>query len=851
MIGQTISHYRILEKLGEGGMGIVYKAHDTELDRLVALKFLPQYLTSDAAEKERFYHEARAASALNHPNITTIFEIKEFDGRVYLSMEFVEGKTLKKLIEQEVPPTKKALDLAIQVCDGLMAAHEKGIVHRDIKSDNIMVSPKGQVKIMDFGLAKVKGATKLTKAGSTLGTAAYMAPEQARGEEVDQRSDIFSLGVVLYELFTGRLPFRGEHHAALVYALMNEEPPPIARFNETVSPELARIVSKAMAKEADERYQHVDDMLADLRRERKGLEYARAGYATASTTVLPPQEPPQKKRLSRILLPVGIIAALGIVVLSYLLLNSRTGGGGQADRKSIAVLPLANLSGEKGDEYFTDGMTEDIITQLSKISDMKVISRASVMQFKGTTKSPQEIGSALGVATVLEGSVRRAGDRVRIDGRLLDARSGESLWAESYDREMKDIFDIQSDVAKKIAAALQAKLSPEERERIDRKPTENLDAYAFYLKGREYYYRYRRQDNEDAINLFRKALSLDANYALAYAGLGDAYGQRAQRFGFQDAWIDSSIAASTKSLSIDPNLAEAYKSLGLAYTVRGSLKKSLEMYNKAIDINPNYFPALGNIGFNYQSLGEYDKAIAWLKKSIAVNPTFGYAYAGMGGEYSFLGEQGKAQEWVKKALDLQPDLSFAHSTLAIVLLRDGQYSRAVAESQKIVTGSPDALEGLMAGGVCRSFAGDLQGAREYFEKALAVDSQWSVIPVWVRPTTRLAHIALKAGDRKQALALLDRSAGIDHTQLDAGSEIFTPAYDLAAVSALRGNSDEAFMWLQKAFDAGWRDYHLFSADPVFESLRNDPRFAKLVSSAKSKVDDMKVQVDALETNGSP
>ncbi len=275
MIGQTISHYKIIEKLGEGGMGIVYKAHDQELDRFAALKFLPNYLTSDATEKERFYHEARAASALNHPNVTTIYEIKEFEDRLYLAMEFVEGKTLKRLIESEPPSIKKVLDIAIQVCEGLSAAHEKGVVHRDIKSDNIMLTPKGQVKIMDFGLAKVKGATKLTKAGSTIGTAAYMSPEQAQGEEIDHRSDIFSFGVVLYELLTTKLPFRGEHQAALMYSLINEEPQPIARFNENVSPDLERIVSKALAKDKDERYQHVDDLLADLRRERKHFEYAR------------------------------------------------------------------------------------------------------------------------------------------------------------------------------------------------------------------------------------------------------------------------------------------------------------------------------------------------------------------------------------------------------------------------------------------------------------------------------------------------------------------------------------------------------------------------------------------------
>ncbi|HTY58197.1 MAG TPA: serine/threonine-protein kinase, partial [Bacteroidota bacterium] len=277
MVGQTISHYKIIEKLGEGGMGIVYKAQDTKLDRPVALKFLPQHMTSDAVEKERFVHEAKAASALNHPNITTIYEIDEVDGNMFIAMEYCEGRTLRQIVESEQLSVKSVLDIGIQVCEGLAMAHEKGIVHRDIKSDNIMLTARNQAKIMDFGLAKLKGASKLTRAGSTLGTASYMSPEQAQGEDIDRRSDLFSLGIVLYELLTGQLPFRGEHQSAIIYSIINEEPQPLARFNNRVSPRLEEIVSKALAKDRDERYQHADDLLADLRRERKALEYVKSG----------------------------------------------------------------------------------------------------------------------------------------------------------------------------------------------------------------------------------------------------------------------------------------------------------------------------------------------------------------------------------------------------------------------------------------------------------------------------------------------------------------------------------------------------------------------------------------------
>jgi eukaryotic-like serine/threonine-protein kinase len=336
MIGQTISHYKILEKLGEGGMGVVYKAHDTKLDRDVALKFLPHYLTGDPTEKERFYHEARAAAALTHQNIAVVHEIGEHEGQIFIAMEYVEGKTLKQFIEEEPPPIKKVLEIAIQICEGLAVAHEKGIVHRDVKPENIIITLKGQAKITDFGLAKLKGATKLTKAGSTLGTAAYMSPEQARGEEVDQRSDIFSFGVVLYEMLTSHLPFRGEHIAAIQYSIVNEEPPPLARYNEKVTDELQHIVSKALEKEQDDRYQHADELLSDLRRERKKLEYAKAGYSkapdrlseTSTLKTIPPVEgitgviskPEYLKRYgirkTILLSMIGLMALLIAVVLS-------------------------------------------------------------------------------------------------------------------------------------------------------------------------------------------------------------------------------------------------------------------------------------------------------------------------------------------------------------------------------------------------------------------------------------------------------------------------------------------------------------------------------------------------------
>jgi len=520
MIGKTVSHYKILEKLGEGGMGVVYKAQDTKLDRIVALKFLPQHLTSDPVEKERFIHEAKAASALNHPNVTTIYEVDEFEGQMFIAMEYCEGKTLKQIIEKESLSIKKVLDIGIQIGEGLAIAHEKGIVHRDIKSDNIVLTPRGQVKIMDFGLAKLKGATKLTKTRSTLGTAAYMSPEQASGEEVDQRSDIFSFGVVLYELLTENLPFAGEHQAAIIYSILNEEPQPVARFNNKVSAKLEDMVFKALAKEREERYQHIDDLLADLRREKKSLEYVRTAVAAK-----PPESP----------------------------------------KPAIAVLYLQNLSENKEDAYFAAGMTEDIITQLSKIGGLLVASRSDIEQFKNKPVNLKEVANRLRVNYVMEGSVRKYGNKIRITCQLIKASDGFHVWADSYDRQMEDLFAIQADVAKEVAQALKVTLAPPELAMIEKKPTLNVQAYNYYLQGREYYFGGGSDSKEMlelATKMFEKALEADSNFALAYAGLSDCYSSYVM-FGVdpRKSWLEKAEKTGLKALVLDPNLAEAHRSL--------------------------------------------------------------------------------------------------------------------------------------------------------------------------------------------------------------------------------------------------------------------------------------------------
>ena len=843
MIGETVSHYKILEKLGEGGMGIVYQAHDTALDRDVALKFLPHYLKSDPTEKERFYHEARAAAALTHQNIAVVHEIGEHEDQLFIAMEYVEGKTLKQLAQSESPSIKKILDLAIQVCDGLAAAHEKGIVHRDIKSDNIIVTAKAQAKIMDFGLAKVKGATKLTKAGSTLGTAAYMSPEQAQGEEVDHRSDIFSLGVVLYELLTGRLPFGGEHQAALMYSIINEQPKPIARFNEKVTPELEHIVMKALAKDREERYQHADDLLADLRHERKGLEYARAGYVRAPSVEQPvlEREPAKpRKNLLKYFIPAAIVVAGVVLVVIFNPFNLEFGPkkAVPADRKSVAVLPFTNMSGNKEDEFFSDGITEDIIAQLSNIAELRVISRTSVMRYKNTTKSLRDVGKELNVATVLEGSVRRADNQVRIVAQLIDAANDEHLWAQTYDKELKQVFAIQSDVAQQIASALKAKLTPKEKEKLEKKPTENLDAYSYYLKGREYYYRYTKRDNDNAIDLFKKALSLDPNYALAYAGLGDAYAQRANRFSYPQTWTDSAIAVSSKAISIDPNLAEGYKALGLAYIRKGWIRKSLEANRKAVDVNPNYHPAVGNIGYMNMRLGKLDEALQWQKRSLALDPMIAFSYVGVASAYLSLCDDAKATEWCNKALALQPDLNQARFVLGLVHLVRREYQQGVDQAQKMLSLQADDPSGLYLAEAAALLSANYTQAEHYLEKIMAVDSTGMY--------GDLGYVYWKTGRKDQARRMFARSVRSDEKELEQGNENPYIPYSMADGYAMQGNKAEAYRWLQKAIAAGWRNYRWTEIDPLLENMRNEDRFKEMMADVKTRVEEMRRRVEEME-----
>jgi len=853
--GLSIGHYTIVEKIGGGGMGEVYLADDAHLRRQVALKFLPAHCCDNPDLKERFQREARAAGALNHPNILTIHDINEYRGRPYIVMEYFPGKALKALIrEGRIPPTK-TLGIAAQVLAGLECAHNAGIVHRDIKSDNIMIDERGYVKIVDFGLARIEQEAGLTQSGSTLGTVAYMSPEQAEGKTADHRADLFSFGVVLYELITGRLPFQGDNLSAIIYSILNNEPEDIARYADDVPSGLVEIVKRLLRKQPGDRYQNAAAVSQDI-----------VGLTGAAEIVnLVRRREPGRRRLPMYLLAGMVII---IAVAAYFILTEKRNTSEAPKRKMIAVLPFENI-GSAEDAYFTLGITDEIITHLAKLQNIGVISRSSVMHYRTGEISYPKIGDELGVEYVLEGSVRwdKSGDSIRImiNTFLTDVEDGTQLWGESYRRVLNDIFAIQSDIAGKLTGALNVTLGEAERQSIEKAPTENLDAYAYYLQGNDYF---NRRDWGVAVTLYEKAINLDSNFALAYAQLSRAHSLLFWWYEDRsDRRLEMARVAAEKALNIDPNLPEANLAMG-RYYYRGFLDydRAMEYYNRALAGNPNSSDLLFAIGSVSRRQGQWNQAVDYFRHAVSLDPRAVDKLRNLSETYLYMRDFDSSLAVVDKIITLAPD---APSALAlkskILALGQGQFEAAKETLKPLLSlNNPEVMDILFSIYV---LSHELDSALALIESVrhsdyFASDSaywflqsgeicRWAGLESRSRASYDSARIILEASVQERPEEAAYRSmlavayAGLGRTDEAIGeglraTELSPVSQDALAGSSWRFNLLLVYLMSDKIDKAVEEIRYLLSVPsqltvqylqnhPVFDNLRESPIYPELIS----------------------